>query len=77
MYGKNIIVLMGWENLSDKFASLFTQHKVVGLEISVGHRTMTDRNKCLTNLKLFQSDIVSKRKIKTEMKYLYNVSVQA
>ena len=36
-----------------------------GLQISIGHRTMIDRNKCLTNLKLFQSDIVSKRKIKT------------
>ena len=37
-----------------------------GLQISVGHRTMTDRNKCLTDLKLFQSDIiVSERKIKT------------
>ena len=48
-----------------------------GLEISVGHRTMTDRNKCLTKLKLFQSDIMSERKIKTEIKYLYNVSIQA
>ena len=36
-----------------------------GLQISVGYRTMTDRNKCLTDLKPFQSDIVSKRKIKT------------
>ena len=36
-----------------------------GLQISVSHRTMTDRNKCLTDLKLFQSDIVSERKIKT------------
>ena len=36
-----------------------------GLEISVGHQTMTDSNKCLTNLKLLQSDIVSERKIKT------------
>ena len=34
-----------------------------GLEISVGHQTMTDSNKCLTNLKLLQSDIVSERKI--------------
>ena len=36
-----------------------------GLEISIGHWTMTDSNKCLTDLKLLQSDIVSKRKIKT------------
>ena len=36
-----------------------------GLEISVGHRTMTDSNKCLTDLKLLQSDMVSERKIKT------------
>ena len=36
-----------------------------GLQLSVGHRTMNDRNKCLTDLKLFQSDIVSERKIKT------------
>ena len=48
---------------------------ITGLQISVGHRTMTDSNKCLTNLKLFQSDIVSERKIITQMKYLYNVSV--
>ena len=46
------------------------------LKISVGHWTMTDKNKCLTDLKLFQSEIVSERKIKN-MKYLYNVSVQA
>ena len=36
-----------------------------GLQISVSCRTMTNRNKCLTDLKLFQSDIVSERKIKT------------
>ena len=33
-----------------------------GLEISVGHRTMTDSNNCLTDLKLLQSDIVSEKK---------------
>ena len=38
---------------------------IAGLQISIGHRTMTDRNKCLTDLKLFQSDIASERKIKT------------
>ena len=42
-----------------------------GLEISVGHQTMTDSNKCLTDLKLLQSDIMSKKKNKN------NVSVQA
>ena len=36
-----------------------------GLQISIGHRTMTDSNKCLADLKLFKSDIVSERKIKT------------
>lgn len=36
-----------------------------GLEISVFHQTMTDRNKGLTDLKLFHSDIISERKIKT------------
>ena len=41
---------------------------IAELEISKGHRLVTDRNKCLTDLKLFQSDIVSERKIKTEMK---------
>ena len=36
-----------------------------GLEISVFHQTMTDRNKGLTDLKLFHLDIISKRKTKT------------
>ena len=38
---------------------------VSGLQISIGHQTITNRNKCLTDMKLFQSDIVSERKIKT------------
>ena len=41
-----------------------------GLEISVGYRTMTGRNKCLTDLKLLQSDIVSERKIKTDKVFI-------
>ena len=35
---------------------------ISGLEISVGHQTMTNSNKCLTDLKLLQLDIVSERK---------------
>ena len=42
-----------------------------GLEISIGHRAMTDSNKCLIDLKLLQLDVVSERKIEN------NVSVQA
>ena len=38
---------------------------LAGLEISVGHQTMTDSNKCLTDLKLLYSDIMSERKTKT------------
>ena len=53
----------------------FISPVTAGLQISAGHRKMTDRNKCLTDLKLLQSAIVSERKIKTKMKYLYNVSV--
>lgn len=35
-----------------------------GLEISVFHRTMTNRNKGFTDLKLFHLDIVAERKTK-------------
>ena len=48
-----------------KWAKTQQQLAHAELQIRVGHWTMTGRNKCLTNLKLFQSDIVSKRKIKT------------
>ena len=44
----------------------FRYIKGPGLQMSIGHQTMTDRNNRLTDLKLFQSDIVSERKIKTD-----------
>ena len=47
----------GWAKYKEKVPD-------AGLQISVGHQTMTDR-KSLTDLKLFQWDIVSQRKIQT------------
>ena len=50
---------------SNYFGHIQIYFKPTGLEISIGHWAMTDSNKCLTDLKLLQSDIVSERKIKT------------
>ena len=51
---------VGMPNVYSDAIRTFTKIlKPAGLEISVGHRTMTDSNKCLTDLKLFQLDIVS------------------
>ena len=44
---------------SDAIRTFIKILKPAGLEISVGHRTVTDSNKCLTDLKLLQLDIVS------------------
>ena len=72
------IAILIWENVDLCFGKKYTlASRLARLEKSVGHQTITDRNKCLTDLKLFQSGIVSERKMKIEMEYLYNVRAQA
>ena len=65
-------LLADFKEKSEIFNTFFAEQCFLKpeLDISIGHQTITDMNKCWTNLKLFQSDIVSKRKIKAQMTYL-------